>query len=208
MYKLCGGAGSAGMAPQCILECADVAYEFVAVDLSSEHRDAEYLAINPYGRVPTLEVDGKAMFESAAICLLLADRHPEAGLAPASDAPERAPYLQWSVFLTNTLQEYILQGFYPERCTTVAAEAGNISAAAQGRVDRAMEIIDEALGADGPHFLGDTMSVPDIYLAMLATCYEPQDALGSRFPHIQRNCDAVRSHPAIDRILSEEPADG
>jgi glutathione S-transferase len=208
MYKIYGGAGSAGMAPQCILECAGVAYEFIAVDLSGEHRDADYLAINPYGRVPTLLIDGKAMFESAAICMLLADRHPEAGLAPANDAPERAQYLQWSVFLTNTLQEYMLQGFYPERCTTVASQAGNIAEAAKGRVDRAMGIIDEALAAAGPHFLGDAMSVPDIYLAMLATWYEPLDALASKFPNIKRNCDAVRSHPAIERILSEEPADG
>lgn len=102
----------------------------------------------------------------------------------------------------------MLQGFYPERCTKVAGDAGNIAAAAQGRVDREMGIIDAALGSGGPHFLGDAMSVPDIYLAMLATWYEPLDALASRFPNIKRNCDAVRSHPTIDRILSEETAAG
>ena len=208
MYCLYGNAGSASMAPQCVLECAGVAYEFVEVDLSGPDRTDAYLAINPYGRVPTLLIDGMAMFESAAICLLLADRHPEAGLAPAVDAPARADYLQWMVFLTNTLQEYMLQTFYPDRCTTVPGEAPNIAAAARARVDRAMAVVDKALAGKGPHLLGADMSAADLYLAMLASWYDPQEALPERFPDVERNVALVRSRPALEKVLSVKPAEG
>ena len=48
-----------------------------------EHRAEDYRRLNPYGQVPTAEFDGKTMIESTAICLALAERHPEAGLIPA-----------------------------------------------------------------------------------------------------------------------------
>ena len=41
-----------------------------------------YRQINPYAQVPTAEFDGTRMIESTAICLALAERHPEAGLIP------------------------------------------------------------------------------------------------------------------------------
>ena len=47
-----------------------------------EHAAEPYLKLNPYGQVPTAEFDGIRMIESTAICLALAERHPEAGLIP------------------------------------------------------------------------------------------------------------------------------
>ena len=67
--------------PRWMLEELEIPYELVRVDLSAgEHRKPEYLAINPYGAVPAL-VDGEVkLFESAAICAYLADKHPDRGL--------------------------------------------------------------------------------------------------------------------------------
>lgn len=74
--------------------------------LSREKREfehAEYLRINPMGRVPALEIGERPMFESSAIVATLADLHLERGLAPALDAPERAEYQQWMYFAVATL---------------------------------------------------------------------------------------------------------
>ncbi len=196
------------MAPQCVFEFAEIDYTFTEVDFSGPERDPEYLAVNPYGRVPTLLIDGEPMFESAAICFYLVDRHPEAKLAPAVDATERPGFLQWLVFLTNTLQEYMLQGFYPERCTTDAAAVSGIQAATRGRVDRALGVVDNALSGAGPYLTGQSMSVADIYLAMLVTWYEPQDELAERFAHVHANVSRVRSHDAIEKVLGQESAPG
>src|SRR5215203_2213503 len=79
-------------------ECG-AAYEIVPVDLQQrEHKAPEFLYINPSGKLPAL-VDGNArIFETAAICLYLGDRLPEANLAPRLDAPERGRYLSLMVY--------------------------------------------------------------------------------------------------------------
>ena len=84
--------------PRWLLEELGVPYELARLDPSrGENHEPSYLALNPTGKIPTL-VDGETViFESAAICLYLADKFPEARLAPAPDAPERGRYLQWMV---------------------------------------------------------------------------------------------------------------
>jgi len=49
-----------------------------------EHAAEPYLELNPYGQIPTVELDGQILIESNAICLALAERHPESGLVPQS----------------------------------------------------------------------------------------------------------------------------
>jgi glutathione S-transferase len=70
-----------------------------------ERRSAEHLARNPLGRVPVLELDdGTVMFESAAICLQLADLYPDAGLIAPPGSAERALVYQWVLFAVTELE--------------------------------------------------------------------------------------------------------
>ena len=70
-----------------------------------ERRSAEHLIRHPLGRVPALELgDGTVMFESAAICLQLADLNPAAGLIPPLGSSERALVYQWVVFAVAELE--------------------------------------------------------------------------------------------------------
>src|SRR5690242_18501736 len=60
-----------------------VAYEAVVVDMAArKHRDPAYLALNPYGRVPTLDHDGFVLYESTAILGYLETIHPRPALVP------------------------------------------------------------------------------------------------------------------------------
>lgn len=66
-----------------------IRYEPVVIDMAAgKHRDPAYLALNPYGRVPTLEQDGFVLYESTAILRYLEAVHPSPALVPA-DARER-----------------------------------------------------------------------------------------------------------------------
>ena len=70
-----------------------------------QRRSAEHLRRHPLGRVPALELgDGTTMFESAAICLQLADLYPAAGLIPALGSSERALVYQWVMFAVAELE--------------------------------------------------------------------------------------------------------
>ncbi len=67
-----------------------IAFEPVVVDMARrQHREPAYLALNPYGRVPTLEEDGFVLYESTAILNYLEATHPKPPLVPA-DARQRA----------------------------------------------------------------------------------------------------------------------
>ena len=168
MYRLYGFPGSASMAPRAVLEEIGVPFEWVTVDISEgPSRDPVYLALNPHGRVPTLAHDGGAIYEAAAICLFLAERHAEAGLAPAVGAPERALFLQWMIYLSDTVQETYYEGIHPDRYSDEPADALRIEAKAWQTIDFQLGVLDRALDP-GPYLLGEHYSVADTFLAMLA----------------------------------------
>src|SRR5262245_28242809 len=104
MYTLYWSPGSASLTPHGALEEAGAKYELnlVSVDAGAQ-RDPAYLKLNPNAKVPTLVVDGSvALFESAAITMFVADRHPQAKLAPGPDEMARGQYYQWMTHLTNS----------------------------------------------------------------------------------------------------------
>jgi len=80
-------------------------YEIVPVDFAKrEHKTAEFLKINPAGKLPALADGDTKVFEGAAICLYLGDKFPEANLAPKIGAPGRGRYLSLMVYSTSQLR--------------------------------------------------------------------------------------------------------
>jgi glutathione S-transferase len=87
-----------------LLEEIGEPYELIEV-AGAQRQSAEHLRRHPLGRVPALELgDGTTMFESAAICLQLADLNPAAGLIPRPGSSERALVYQWVLFAVAELE--------------------------------------------------------------------------------------------------------
>lgn len=202
MYRLYWSANSAALAPHAVLQEIGARYELF--ELSLEHgqqNDPGYLKLNPNARVPTLMVDGKdVIYESAAICMYLADRHPEARLAPALDDPGRGLYLQWLTYMSNTLQTAYLRAYYPDRHISDPAHAGEVEAKAREELGVIWGRIDAAIG-DRPHMLGDAYSACDLYLLMLSTWQDPVPGLYRRFANVKRVVDRVILRPAVIDIM-------
>ncbi|MHC5671250.1 glutathione S-transferase family protein [Nostoc sp.] len=112
MLKLYGGVRSRASIVHWYLEELGVPYEFVKLDMQAgEHRQAEYLAINPVGKVPAI-VDGDfKLWESGAILLYLADKYSKSTLSPE----ERGVFSQWVLFANATLGPGIFQEASRER---------------------------------------------------------------------------------------------
>jgi glutathione S-transferase len=100
MLKLYGGARSRASIIQWYLEELGVPYEFILLDMQAgEHRQPEFLAINPMGKVPAI-VDGEfKLWESGAILFYLAQKY---GNMPSS-LEEQAKINQWILFGNATL---------------------------------------------------------------------------------------------------------
>src|SRR5258708_26088523 len=99
MYTLYYPPGTASMAVHLALLETGVPYQLELVDFSArQQRSAAYLRLNPLGRVPTLLIDGQPYAESGALLMIIADRHPQARLAPP---PSRAQHLSWCQCLVH-----------------------------------------------------------------------------------------------------------
>ena len=120
--------GNASLTPHVLLEEIGVPHELALVDRKTNaQKSAEYLALNPSGRIPVL-VDGDlVVFETAAIALHLIDTRG-AALAPAMGTPERARFYQWLMYLTNTVQAEAHPFFYPDQHATDGDGAKQVKA--------------------------------------------------------------------------------
>src|SRR6516225_2745110 len=108
------------------------------------HKAPDYLRLNPDGMVPTLVVDGEPRAESAALALLLAERHPEGGLEIPCAATGRLDYLQWMFYLASTLQPLFRAWFYADEVGG-AESAEAVKAHARTRIEKVWDRVDARL---------------------------------------------------------------
>jgi len=107
MIKLYGFPQTRSSRVTWALEEAGAEYEYELVNLrAGEHKQPTFLAINPFGKIPTLVDDGHGISESAAICTYIAEKFPAAKLIP-NDAKSRAEYFQWLFFVVSELEVHL-----------------------------------------------------------------------------------------------------
>jgi glutathione S-transferase len=122
-------------------------------------KTADYLAINPMGKVPAIVHGGVVVTECAAICAYLADVFPKAGLAPPASSPLRGPYYRWLFFGAGPIEQ------------AVAAKAVNLEPTIEQRRSLGFGCIEDVLGAvegavkDHAYLVGDGFTAADLYLA-------------------------------------------
>jgi glutathione S-transferase len=203
VYTLYYSPGAASMLVHLTLLESGAAHRLEHVDLDAgQQRSAEYLALNPNGVVPTLLVDGQPHGEAAALAILLAERHPEAGLAPAADNPARAAYLQWMLYLANTVQPAFRQWFYPTEFVPDSAAA--IKEAARMRIEASWARLNTHLATHGPCMLGDAFSVADLFATMLMRWSRNMPRPATSWPHLDALAQRVKARPSWQRMYDIE----
>ena len=135
MYTLYYSPGTASMVVHLALLEIGAPHELRLVDFDANaQHDPDYLKLNPRGVVPTLVIDGRPLSESAALLMVLAERHPEAKLAPAPGTPEHEAWQQWIVYLSNTLMSTYRFWFYPSELGA-AEHTPEVRAALQCKIE-------------------------------------------------------------------------
>ena len=166
MYILYYSPGRASLAIHWMLIHLGVPFEARLVDLAAKaHKNPEYLLVNPDGMIPTLVVDGAPHTESAALALMLAERHPEGGLEIPHEAPERPDYLQWMFYFANTLQPLYRAWFYADEVGG-AESAKAVKAHARVRIEKVWERVDARL-RQTLYMAGNSLSAVDFHATML-----------------------------------------
>jgi len=138
-----------------MLEELGLPYDLVTLDLErDEQRSAEYLSINPMGKVPAIRHQGALITEQPAILMHLADLHPEKRLAPPIGDPARGEYLRWMVFYGSCFEPAITDRS-ASRAPVPQRTCG------YGDYDSVMDTLAAQLER-GPWLLGDMFTAADV----------------------------------------------
>ena len=207
MIELYYVPATASMAPHIVLEELGIPFTLKRIDQDGGELDSPgYRKLNPNGLIPVLIDNGNVLFETAAICLHLSDGNSHAGLMPPLGSPARAQAYKWMSWLSTTLQQALINYFYPQRLAAAEDAIAQVKAHAEQKVQACLDQLDAQLGShSGPWLLGDTYLLPDLYAMML--CRWTRNFAGRKareLPHIAPWLQRVLARPAVQRVFARE----
>jgi glutathione S-transferase len=196
-YIIYGDKGSGAFCVEAALAAAGAPYEFQTIALDkNEQKSPAYLAINPSGKVPALRLpSGEIVTETAALLVIVAERHPQASLLPPMGAPERAQAIRWIAFMASEIYPMVEIADYPERFAPKGVEAEALRLKARDRVRERILLVEQAIA--GPWLLASGFSAADIYAAMFTRWSECRGWRDEHLPKIMVIAAALAQRPAI-----------
>lgn len=181
MLKLYGGARSRASIVQWYLEELAVPYEFVMLDMQAgEHRQSNYLAINPIGKVPAIVEGDLQLWESGAILLYLADKYGKSTLS----VEERAILSQWVIFANATLGPGIF-----------------VEANREREMPRLLTPLNEIFERQ-PFLLGNELTVADVAVGSILAYIPIMLKLDlSSYPFVLQYIQQISERPAFQKTI-------
>lgn len=167
---------SRGRIAHWMLEEVGVPYETRLLRFDrGEHKKPEFLALNPMGKIPTIQHGDTVVTEAAAICAYLADAFPSAGLAPPTNSPERGTYYRWLFFGAGCVEAALVDRMFKRPPVERAGALG------YGSYEDTVNALEKAVST-GKWILGERFSAADVYVGseiawgMLVKALEPRKA--------------------------------
>ncbi|MBT3371547.1 MAG: glutathione S-transferase [Rhodospirillaceae bacterium] len=203
MLKFYYAPGTCALASHIALEEAGADYEAVRLNFATEdQKAADYLAINPKARVPSLVTDQGVLSETPALLLFIAQSYPDAQLAPLDDIFALAQAQAFNSYLCSTVHvahSHLRRG---HRWADDPAAIEAMKAKVPQSVGECFDLINQEM-IKGPWVLGDHYSICDPYLFTLTRWLEgdsvDRTSLRSVDAHFQRMMD----RPAVQKIVAE-----
>ncbi len=183
-----------------LLEELGADYELQVLDQGQEQqRSAEYLALNPLGKVPAIVHRGALVTEQVAIYQYLADLYADRGLAPGLDDPRRGPYLRWMAFYGSCFEPALVD-------RAQQREPGPRAMSPYGSFESVIEAIAGQLGSN-PYMLGEDFMALDMLWGtslglMLGFGLLPEREAFKAYAQRVGSRDAVARAAAIDEQLT------
>ncbi|WP_448952850.1 glutathione S-transferase family protein [Labrys neptuniae] len=201
VYTLWGEPDSGSFMVEAALAEAGQEVHLIDIDLTKdEQHNAQYLAINPSGKIPALRFsDGTTMVESAAILLALSEAHPEARLMPALDAPDRRHALRWLVHVMAEIYPRIELYDYPLRFAPPETHETAMRSRVRQRIRERWQVVEQAASTEGS-FLLSGFSALDLAIANVSNWAIGNEWRARECPRLTRIAETVSQRPAIAPI--------
>ncbi|MCB1741842.1 MAG: glutathione S-transferase N-terminal domain-containing protein [Gammaproteobacteria bacterium] len=197
--------GSCALATHIALEEAGADYEAVLVDFTSQQqRSAEYLAVNPKGRVPALVTDQGILTETPALLVYVAQCFPAAGLAPLQDAYALARVQSFNSYLCSTVHVNHAHRARGARW----ADAPEALEAMQRKVPQTMtesfSLIEREM-FKGPWVMGEQYTICDPYLFTISRWLASDSVSIEQFPAVNDHHQRMLERPAVAKVMALHP---
>ena len=197
--KLYYRPGACSISPHIALCEAGIPHQIDNVDLQAKKTEsgADYLAINPKGYVPALQLDnGEVLVEGVAIVQYIADQRPESGLAPKAGTMERYRLMEWLTFISSELHK----SFSPLFNAAMPDEGKKIF---RERLALRWSYVDKQL-AGKTYLTGSNFTVADGYLYNMVRWAKRVELDLSGCPNVTAFAARVEARPKVVEALKAE----
>jgi glutathione S-transferase len=175
-----------------LLEELGASYDLHILNMKAvEQRGAEYLKINPMGKVPAILHGDALVTEQVALFIYLADLFPEAGLTPALDDPLRGPYLRWLAYYGSCFEPAVVD-------RAMKREPAPPSMCPYGDFDTMLQTLVDQL-KKGPYILGDRFTAADV-LWVTSLTWITAFKLVPELPEIMDYIGRINSRPSVEKV--------
>jgi glutathione S-transferase len=179
-----------------MLEEVGAPYRMHVLDLEAgEHKQPDFLALNPMGKVPAIVHQGTVVTEVAAICLYLADAFPAADLAPPIGDPRRGTYLRWLMFVPGCVEPAMVD-------RGLERPPGPPRSLGYGDFDTTMQVMAGAL-TPGPYLLGEHFTAADVMMGSAVRWGMLTKLLPER-PEFLAYAGRLSERPALQRSMQQQ----
>jgi glutathione S-transferase len=203
MWKFYYAPISCSLASHIALEQAGAKYEAVRVDFTSNaQRSADYLKVNPKGRVPALVTEHGVLTETLAILTFVAQKFPDAGLAPFEDAWAFARMQSFNSYLASTVHVAHAHRMRGKRWVDDPDAIVKMQEKVARNVTECFDLIEHELFGS-PWVLGERYSVSDPYLFTISRWLESDGVDPSRFPKVLDHRERMAELPAAKKVIAE-----
>ena len=168
--------------------------------------DPALMAKNPLSEIPTLLLpDGTVMTESVAILIYLDEIVREGTLTtrdrlvPPAGTPERARVYRWAAFIAASLYPTFTYGDLPERWVDGAENGEVLRRRTDAYREELWEIV-EREAANGPYFIGDSMTIVDLYIGVMHYWRPGRKWFEAKTPKLARIAANVAKHPKLAAV--------
>ena len=201
-WTLYTAPGTCALASHIALREANADVEIVKLDFgANQQQSADYLKLNPKGRVPALATEDGVLSENVALLAFIAQRHPQARLAPLDDPFAFARMQEFNSYLASTMHVAHAHKRRGARWADDPAAHEAMRAKVPQTMTACAEYVEGQIA--GPWVLGERYSVADGYLFTLSGWLEGDGVDLAKFPKINAHRERMAARPAVQRALAE-----
>lgn len=196
--KLYYAQAACSLAPHIALQESGLKFELEGVNLrSKQYKGGDFTKVNPKGSVPTLELDdGQLLTEAAVLLKYIADRKPEANLAPKTGSMERYRLDEWLNYIATELHKGFAPLWHPKM-------PDDVKAMTKEAIGKKFDYVSERL-KNQDYLMGKQYTVADAYLFTVTNWTSMTGMDLAKWPTLAAHYERVKARPATQAALKEE----